>query len=103
MLIAALVAGFVPAARVILATGFWLMVPGYLLERRMPGERPHWLLRIAIWNDLGMSLVPLLYLGVTAAGLSTPVVLSDKCGAPVSYFLLSDDWAVSDAVALLSR
>lgn len=92
MLIAALVAGFVPAARVILATGFWLIVPGYLLERRMPGERPHWFLRIAIWNGLGLSLVPLLYLWVTVVGLAIPVGLLISVAILLAVVALYDAW-----------
>ncbi|MGQ9548730.1 MAG: hypothetical protein ACUVSY_12330 [Roseiflexus sp.] len=49
------------------------MTPGYLLERRLPGARPHWLLRIVLWNGLGLSIIPLLYLWITAVGASLPV------------------------------
>ncbi|WP_322821438.1 hypothetical protein [Chloroflexus sp.] len=92
MLSAALIAGFFPTGRVILATGFWLMVTGYLLERRMPGERPHWLLRIAIWNGLGLSLVPLLYLWVTALGSAIPVWLLICVGILLAVVALYDAW-----------
>ncbi|WP_322495400.1 hypothetical protein [Chloroflexus sp.] len=71
LLLAAMVALF-PAGRVLLATGLWLIAPGYLLECSLPGPRPPWLLRIALWAGISLSLVPLGYLWVTAVGGSLP-------------------------------
>jgi len=72
VLAVALIAALVPAGRVLLATGFWLIVPGYVLERCFPGTRPHWLLRIVIWNGIGLSVLPILYLWSTVAGTGLP-------------------------------
>lgn len=69
--LAALVA-LLPAGRVLLATGLWLIAPGYLLERWLPGPRPHWLLRIALWLGISLSVLPLIYLWVTAIGGNLP-------------------------------
>ncbi|MCS6888915.1 MAG: hypothetical protein NZQ09_11975 [Chloroflexus sp.] len=69
--LAALVA-LLPAGRVLLATGLWLIAPGYLLERRLPGPRPHWLLRIALWLGISLSVLPLIYLWVTTIGGNLP-------------------------------
>ncbi|WP_298820144.1 hypothetical protein [Chloroflexus sp.] len=58
---------FSPGGRTILATGLWLLAPGYLLERLLPGARLHWLLRIALWIGISASIIPLIYLWITAA------------------------------------
>lgn len=71
LLLAAMVALF-PAGRVLLATGLWLIAPGYLLERSLPGPRPPWLLRVALWTGISLSIVPLVYLWVTATDGSLP-------------------------------
>ncbi|MBO9374978.1 MAG: hypothetical protein J7459_16700, partial [Chloroflexus sp.] len=72
VLTVALIAALVPAGRVLLATGFWLLVPGYVLERHFPGTRPHWLVRIVLWNGIGLSVLPILYLWLTAVGTALP-------------------------------
>ncbi len=72
VLTVALIAALVPAGRVLLATGFWLIAPGYVLERCFPGTRPHWLVRIVIWNGIGLSVLPILYLWLTAVGTALP-------------------------------
>jgi len=68
----ALIVALVPAGRVLLATGFWLLVPGYVLERHFLGARPHWLVRIVLWNGIGLSVLPILYLWLTAVGTTLP-------------------------------
>ncbi len=71
----ALVAVLFPGGRITLATGLWLLAPGYLIERALPGQRPHWLLRVAIWIGISMSLAPLAYLWATAIGAQLPALL----------------------------
>ncbi|MCX7859085.1 MAG: hypothetical protein N2385_03270 [Chloroflexus sp.] len=68
----AALAALLPAGRVLLATGLWLIAPGYLLERWLPGPRPHWLLRIALWLGISLSVLPLIYLWVTTIGGNLP-------------------------------
>ncbi|MFN3372733.1 MAG: hypothetical protein ACK44M_04085 [Chloroflexus sp.] len=71
-LLLAVMVALLPVGRVLLATGVWLIAPGYLLERSLPGPRPPWLLRVALWAGIGLSIVPLVYLWVTAVGGSLP-------------------------------
>lgn len=75
-LVIGLLVAMTPTGQVVLATAFWLIAPGYLLERYLPGARPHWLLRIALWVGIGLSILPLVYLWTTAiGGAVTPSVL----------------------------
>ncbi len=75
-LVIGLLIAITPTGRVVLATAFWLIAPGYLLERYLPSVRLHWLLRIALWVGIGLSILPIVYLWITAiGGAVTPFLL----------------------------
>lgn len=72
ILVLAIIVAFFPVGRILLATGFWLVTPGYLLERQILVARPHWLFRLVLWNSLGLSILPPLYLWITTVGAALP-------------------------------
>lgn len=73
-----LLVAFNPAGRTVLTTGLWLIAPGYLLERMLPGPRPHWLLRLILWIGTSGSIIPLVYLWLTTVGgrLTTALLIT---------------------------
>ncbi|HMQ32892.1 MAG TPA: hypothetical protein PKD53_19330 [Chloroflexaceae bacterium] len=57
-----------PAGRLAVAMALLLFAPGYLLERALPGPRPHAVARLAVWVALSLSAVALFYQWAWAVG-----------------------------------
>lgn len=70
LLCAAVVAVAAPAGRLALTLPLLLVGPGYLVERAIFADRLHISARLAIWMGLSISLVALLYLWLTSAGVA---------------------------------
>jgi hypothetical protein len=77
-----------PAGRLPAAMALLVLAPGYLVERALPGPRAHPLARFALWVGLGLSLTPLLYQWLWAAGLALPGVALAALAAAVALAAL---------------
>jgi len=58
-----------PAGRLGVAMALVLLAPGYLIERRLAPSQPA-LVRLSLWLALSLSLVPLAYMWLHAAGVA---------------------------------
>lgn len=82
-----------PPGRLLGTMALVVLAPGYLLERALPGPRPHPLARFALWAGLGLSLTPLAYQWLWAAGLTLGGPLLSALAAGVALAAAAAAWA----------
>jgi hypothetical protein len=81
-----------PAGRLCLTVPLLLLAPGYLLERAMSPPRLPALARLTLWVGLSLSLIPLLYLWLSTAGLALGAALLWPLAALLALAGLAAAW-----------
>ncbi len=81
-----------PVGRLCLTMPLLLIAPGYLVERAAPTAKLPGLPRLTLWMGLSLSLIALLYLWLSAAGLALGAPLLWSLAAALTLASLAAAW-----------